>query len=271
MTGFGGVYPVAWNVYDDTGALADAATVTLTITLPDGTTVTPTVTNPPTVTGEYRYAYQTTMAGRHTGHAVTASPVTVYDFEFDVEPTPWCAIVSLADAKQQLNIDPADTSDDDELRAYVAGVTGALEQYKHETIVRQQLTEEVELGYGASRFRLWSVPVISLVSVVSWDGSVTWDVSQMRVSAAGVVKVMAGPRVYGVADVTLIAGYQVVPVTYRRGALVMLQHLWETQRGRGTVMSGVIGVEEPYRHPGGVFTGPNKVKEWGGPPPPGGA
>ena len=271
MTGFGGVYPVAWNVYDDTGALADAATVTLTITLPDGTTVTPTVTNPPTVTGEYRYAYQTTMAGRHTGHAVTASPVTVYDFEFDVEPTPWCAIVSLADAKQQLNIDPADTSDDDELRAYVAGVTGALEQYKHETIVRQQLTEEVELGYGASRFRLWSVPVISLVSVVSWDGSVTWDVSQMRVSAAGVVQVMAGPRVYGVADVTLIAGYQVVPVTYRRGALVMLQHLWETPRGPGPGLPGGTGGGGTYRHPGGSSSVRARWKGGGGPPPPGAA
>ena len=40
------------------------------------------------------------------------------------------------------------------------------------------------------------------------------------------------------------------------------------QAGRGTVMSGVIGVEEHYRHPGEFFTVPNKVKEWCGPPRP---
>lgn len=267
VIGYGSVYPIAFDVYDDTGALANAATVDLTVALPDGTTVTPAVTNPPDVTGKYRLPYQTTMAGRHTVYVVTDGPIVVYEDEFDVSPTPWCAIVSLADAKAQLNMDPADTSDDDELRQYVAGVTGALENYLHETIVRQQVTDEIEL-HGQPRFRLWSAPVISLISVTAWDGSQTWDVTQMRVAASGMVRVMAGPRIWGLVDVTYLAGYQVIPENYRRGALVVLQHVWENQRGVGTKMSGVIGVEERYRQPGEFFTIPNKGKEWLGPPRP---
>lgn len=268
VIGYGGVYPVAFDVYGDTGVLADATTVTLTITLPDGSTVTPTVTSPPAVTGKYRYAYQTTMAGRHTLHAVTSGPVTVYDEEFDVGETPSLAIVSLADAKAQLNMDdPADTSDDDELRAFIAGVTGAVEQYLHETVVRRAVTDEIELC-GQPRFRLWSAPVISLTSVTSWDGSQTWDVTQMRVSGSGMVRILAGPRIWGLVDVTYLAGYQVIPENYRRGALVVLQHVWETQRGAGTFTAGVIGAEERVRQPGEWFTIPAKAKEFFGPPRP---
>ena len=265
--------PIAVDVYDDTGTLADAATVTLTITLPDGSTVTPAVASPPASTGQYRYAYPTTMPGRHSWRMVTTSPDTAFADEFDVGETPWMAIVSLADARAQLNMEPADHSADDLLRDYVAGITGAIEQYLHEKIARQSVTDEIGIECGAwvhrgRQFRLWSAPVISLVSVVSWDGSVTWDVSGMRVTRSGVVRVLSGPPVTGLADVTYLAGYQVIPPNYRRGALVMLQHVWETQRGQGTVMSGVIGPEEHYRQPGEWFTVPNKAKEWLGPPRP---
>jgi hypothetical protein len=266
VIGFGAVYPIAWDVRNDTGALVNASAVTLTITLPDGTTATPAVPAP-TVAGQYRYDHQSAMAGRHTAHAVTTGPITVYDDEWDVSETPWMAIVSLADAKNQLNMDPGDHSADDELRQYVAGVTGAVENYLHETIVRQQVTDEIEVCQ-ARRFRVWHSPAISLVSVVSWDGTQTWDVTRMRAARSGVVRVMAGPPVHGLVDVTLLAGYQVVPANYRQGALVVLEHVWETQRGQGTAMSGVIGVEERYRQPGEYFTIPNKAKEWLGPPKP---
>jgi hypothetical protein len=266
VIGFGGIYPIAFDVLDATGVLTHAATATLTITLPDGTTASPAITDT-AVPGQYRLAYQTTMAGRHTAHATTTGPGTVYDDEWDVGETPWMAIVSLTDARAQLNMDPDDTSSDGLLRDYVAGVTGAIEQYLHEKIVRQSVTDEIETCRARS-FRLWSSPVISLTSVTSWDGSVTWDVSQMRVNSAGVVRVMAGPPVTGLVDATYLAGYQVVPPNYRRGALVMLEHVWESQRGQGTIMSGVIGPEEHYRAPGEFFTLPNKSKEWLGPPRP---
>lgn len=273
MISAGAQYPIAFDVLDANGILAHAATTTLTITLPDGTTVTPAITDT-AVSGQYRLAWQTTMPGRHSAHAVTTGPVTAWDDEFDVAPTPWPAIVSLADAKAQLRIDPADHTQDDLLLDYLAGVTGAIEEYKHQVIVRRTITDEIDLrdqgcGYGGlRRFRVWSAPVISLTSVVSWDGSVTWDVTQMRASPAGVVRVMGGVPVTGLVDVTLIAGLQQVPGRYRRGALVILEHVWETQRGQGTVMSGVIGQEEHFRQPGEFFTIPAKAKEWLGAPRP---
>jgi hypothetical protein len=265
------MYPIAFDVLDASGALAHAATATLTITLPDATTATPAITDT-AVPGQYRLAYQTTIPGRYTAHAVTTGPVTAWDDEFDAEPTPWPAIISLADAKGQLGIDPADHRDDDELLEYIAGVTGAAEQYKHEVIVRRVITDELDLcgyGYGGRRrFRLWSAPVISLTSVVAWDGSVTWDVTQMRASVSGVVRVMAGSPVTGLVDVTYVAGLQVMPARYKRGALIILEHAWESQRGQGSVMSGVIGEEEYRRQPGEFFTIPNKAKEWFGVPRP---
>jgi len=264
------MYPIAFDVLDATGALAHAATATLTVTLPDATTATPAITDA-AVPGQYRLSYQTTIPGRYTAHAVTTGPVTSWDDEWDVDPTPWPAIVSLADTKKQLNIDPANHSYDDELLDFLAGTTGAIEDYKHETIVRRVITDEIDLcGYG--EVREFSVaadpPVISLTSVVSWDAAITWDVTTMRVSPGGIIRVMTGPPVTGLVDVTYVAGYQQVPSRYRRGALVMIEHLWETQRGVGTMQSGVIGPEEQSRQPGEFFTVPAKAKEWCGPPRP---
>lgn len=275
MLSAGGMYPIAFDVKDTTGTLIHAATATLTVTLPDGTTATPAITDT-AVPGQYRLSYQTTIPGRYTAHAVTTGPVTSWDDEWDAAPSPWPAIVSLADAKAQLKMPLADHANDDLLRDYIAGVTGAIEEYKHEAIARRAVTDELDLcaagwyGYGRRSFRLWTTPVISLTSVVSWDGAMTWDVTQMRVSASGVVRVMGGIPVTGLADVTYVAGYQQVPGRYRRGALVMLQHVWETQRGPSAAlaMGGVIGPEEHFRQPGEFFTIPAKAKEWLGPPRP---
>ncbi len=269
MISAGGMYPIAFDVYDTSGNLAHAATATLTITLPDGTAAAPAITDT-AVPGQYRLAYQTTIPGRYTAHAVTTGPVTSWDDEFDAAPAPWPAIISLADAKAQLGIPLTSHVQDDLLRDYLAGITGSIEDYKQETIVRRTVTDTLDLcggGYGGRRqFRLWSAPVISLVSVVSWDGAVTWDVTGMRVSEAGVVRVLAGPPVTGLADVTYLAGYQQVPGHYRRGALVFLKHVWETQRGPSARPS--MGGGDLAAVPSEFFTIPNRAKEWLGPPRP---
>jgi len=97
-------------------------------------------------------------------------------------------LINLADARTQLQYDPADHSDDGLLQEWVTAITVAVEQYKHETIVPRTLTDEIEISCGGwsarQRFRVWSAPVISLTSVVSWDGLTTWDVTNMRASSA---------------------------------------------------------------------------------------
>jgi hypothetical protein len=186
-------------------------------------------------------------------------------------------MVSLADAKSQLNMDPAIHAFDDELRDFIASATGAAEQYKHEVIVRRTVVDALDLHGGPGpgpggpwRQQFWvrSAPVISLTSVVSWDGAITWDVTQMRAQPSGTVKVMTGQAVTGLVNVTYTAGYTQIPPHYKRGALVILQHLWETQRGPGTAASGVIGSEEHYQQPGEFFSVPDKAKELLGPPRP---
>jgi hypothetical protein len=269
MFDLGSVYPAALDVYDDTGTLADPAAATLTITRPDGTPAdTSGLQIPPAETGKLRLAYTTEQTGRHTVRWATQDPDTAYTDVFDVAPAVSPAIVSLADAKAQLNIDPDDTSDDDELRSYIEALTGVVENNMHEVIVPRQFTDDPQRMFRARSFRLWHAPVLSLVSVATWDGSKSWDVANLHVSSSGVVRVLAGEPFSGDIVPTYQAGMNPIPHRYQMGALVILAHVWETQRGQGTVMSGVIGEEEYRREPGTWFTIPNKALEWLGPPRP---
>jgi hypothetical protein len=237
----GGVYPVAWDVYDDTGALVNAATVTLTITLPDGTGATPAVTNPPAVTGKYRYLYTTTQAGRHAARAAMTGPAVVYDAVFDVDPAPPPAIVSLATAKQKLGI--TGSAEDGKLTAWLAAVTGVIETVKGEVITRRAITEYT-YGHG-STFRLWNTPVISITSITSQDGTATWDPANMSIQPSGLVRVKQGPPVRGPLTVAEVAGYAIIPADYQEASLVILQNLWETDRGVMPVALGGEGEAPP--------------------------
>lgn len=270
MIDLGGEYLAAFDVYDDNGNPANPATAVLTITLPDGTLAdTSGLALPPTETGKLRFPYTTVQAGRHLVRWVTTGPARAQADVLDVAPAVSTSIVSLAEAKEWLQIDPDDDSDDGLLRFFIESIAGMAEEYKHEVIVPRAVTDEIEVGWErARRFRVWSAPLISLTSVASWDGAITWDVTQMRASESGLVKVMAGPLVHGDITVTYQAGRQPIPEKYREGALIILQHVFETQRGQGTVMSGVIGQEEHYRQPGEWFTIPDKAKEAFGPPRP---
>jgi len=160
------------------------------------------------------------------------------------------AIVTLADARRHLNYSDDDISDDAELQSYVDGITSVVEDYKGETIEPVSVVDEIEIWpsywWQYPRFRLWSPPIISLTSIVSWDGATTWNVADMRVAASGsgLVRIMRGPPVSGLVVVTYQAGYTVVPPRNKLGALLIVQHLWESQRGVGLGAGGVIGPEE---------------------------
>jgi hypothetical protein len=70
---------LAWDVKDSAGVLANATTVTLTVTLPDGTTATPAVTNPPTVDGPVPGHLRPHARGPvrvARGHALARTPPT---------------------------------------------------------------------------------------------------------------------------------------------------------------------------------------------------
>jgi hypothetical protein len=105
----GSVYQVAVDVADASGTLVNPGSATLVITLPDGTTVSPAVPTPTTL-GKVRVDYVTAQAGRHVWRLVTSGPTTAYADVFDVQPAIPVGIVSLADARAQLNFRAAETS-----------------------------------------------------------------------------------------------------------------------------------------------------------------
>lgn len=179
------------------------------------------------------------------------------------------SILQIDDAKQQLGIDLSDGTVDDELIGYIGGITAAVENYLHEVIEQRTITERLQLN-GRRIFRLWHVPVIDLQSLVSIDGTATWDAGDFDVDPdTGLVETLTGSRPAGRVLATYTAGYETVPDNYKQGALVILQHVWETQRGVGQVPGGVIGREEyANRDPALTYSIPRKAFEWLGPPRP---
>lgn len=155
------------------------------------------------------------------------------------------AIVTLADAKKQLNIDPGETGDDVELQGFVDAATAAVETQLGQVVDPRTIVEQVSLQMGLSSFLLRSVPVISLTSITSLDGSTTWNVGQMRVDGpSGLVTVLSGPLVSGTAVVTYQAGMVPVQANVQLAAKIIIQHLWETQRGTMGVQLG--GDQDTY-------------------------
>ena len=253
----------------------DGGALTLTVTKPDGTLLAPYTPTHDGAAGSGLYHQiipiaDLTLLGTYKWKlAVTGAGAGGTYGAFEVFDPNESVIITLDDARTQLQVDPTDHSDDDWIREQLAGITAVVEQYKHEVIVKRSVLDEIEVSGWRypQKFRVWSAPLISLTSVVSWDGLTTWDVTQMRASSSGLIRVVAGPIVSGLVDVTYQAGYATIPENYQQGAAVILQHLYETRRGPGTIPGGVIGQEDFYNR-AVPFDFPNKAKEWLGPPRP---
>lgn len=167
----------------------------------------------------------------------------------------------------QLNIPSSYTGDDEEIEGYIDGITPVVEQYTGEIMESREVVEEVELQ-RASRFMLHWAPVESLISVRSVNG-VAVEVDSLHVSTeTGLVSVIGGGKLTGIFTVTYQAGHDEAPANYKRGALIILQHVWETQRGtNATLLGGVVGTEEGY-DPRWSYSIPRKALEWLGSPMP---
>jgi hypothetical protein len=263
----GAVQQMAVDVRDASGVLVDPSSATLTLTLPDGSTLTPAVPLPSATPGKLRVDYVTTQVGRHTWRMVTSAPTTAYSDVFDVRPAFPGGIVSLADARAQLNMGPTETADDDELRGFISAATGAVERALGRVVVRRTVTDRFDVGGATTQVLLRNVPVLSLTSAISTDGATTWTVGNLRVDGeTGLVTVTAGAPLAGSVAFTYQAGLPIVPEDYRLAGLIIIQHLWETQRGTMGVQLG--GDSEPYM-PGRSFAIPRRALELLDPPLPG--
>lgn len=261
MIDLGDTVPLGIEVRDSTGALVNATTVTLTITLPDGTTSSPSIANPPAVTGKYTHDLVATQAGRHLIRWVTTGPATAYTDAFDVQEAAPPLILSLAVAKAQLKI--TGTTQDELLRSYVEGVTRVVENGDGKTpgvgaVVRRTVVQWFPGSLSAEVLPIQ--PVISLTSaaLVSTGAAITitdWVVDD------GILYVKTGGSLPSSPyRLTYVAGRPVIPQNLLLAAQIILQHAWETTRpqsalaatqgggarAQGSVATG-LGFLIPYR------------------------
>jgi hypothetical protein len=251
-----------WLVRDSAGALANATTATLTITLPDGTTATPTVTNPPSVTGTYVAAYTPTLPGLYGVRIVfggtNAQAPPLDSFYVDQVLPPLC---SLAEAREQCRA--YSTGDDVLLQRYVRVASGHCER-RTQVWRRQALATTKDGGSTLVRLRY---PIISVTTVT--EGGTAVD------SATGYTAVLEDGLLYRGPSTSCglrwAAGRQNVAVTYvagaadglipdeiRQGVLMLVEHLWNTQRGGSGLPRK--NSDSDWSLPAG-FTLPNAVRE----------
>lgn len=245
--------PIAVDVKDATGALTNATTVTLTITLPDGTTTTPSVTNPPASTGQYRVTYVPVQVGRHAWRFVATGPNTAYQDTFEVRETVSPALLSLADAKAHLKI--TTTNSDDELREFLEAATEVIEQ-KIGPVVRRTETAQVCGGYWSIYLPKTQVLEVTAITLVS-DGSSPVTLADLNINGHyGQLSMKTGAAFpVGLLNVTYTVGRTYVKPSWTLAAKLIVEHLWETKLGnlpsiqgddRGYVVTG-SGYLVPYR------------------------
>ncbi|MFK0173410.1 head-tail connector protein [Streptomyces sp. NPDC090306] len=168
-------------------------------------------------------------------------------------------LVSLADAKRQLNIDAANTDDDVELQGYIDAVTAPVEDQVGYAVDQRLVTERVTVRGTSRTLVVPTVPVLAAVSVTS-DGGQTWTDGDLAVTDPWAGEIEASGVVFtGRCTVVVRVGLATTPANVRLGALIIVQHLWDTQRG---AMGGVqLGSDNEGWNPSYGFAIPRRAQE----------
>lgn len=230
---------------DPGGTLANAATATLTITLPDGTTVTPSVTNPPSETGVYSVDYPTVQAGRHGVRWVFTTPAAAYTDMFDVRPAAPQLILSLADGRRHLRYAAGDTSDDEQIREWLESITELVEALCGPCVRRTAVEDHTISSGGTYELALRRTPVLAVTSATGiLTGGPTYAGASLDVDSNGVMRRLDGGRLYGPLRVTYTVGRVIIPANLSSAARIILQHLWRTQYGASRAGAGIGGGDD---------------------------
>lgn len=225
---------------DGTYSLVNAGTLTLTIQRPDASTqayAAPTNDGTGlyhqdvpaadlTQLGHYQYKWVSTGAG---------AGVSVGDFDvFDpFEP----AVLPLQDAKDELNITAAVTTNDNELQDKIGTIQNLLERFTGGPIINRQITERADVTSGFTTIVLRKRPLVSVQSITSVASGATVSVADLDLDPnANIVRRKLGlPFIiywYGPVLVVYTAGWgTVAPTNFNQAARIILKHQWETQRG----------------------------------------
>ena len=265
---------LSFTVRDTTGTLVNpgAATLVVKIAAADGTSTT-TGTYPSLASdgagllhqdipvtdlvaaGHYQYALTTTGTGAGVSFG-----------EFDVFDPFETSVLSLQDAKDQLNI--TTTASDTELASWIATIESALERYTGGPLVNRQVTERAEMMSNQTVILVRQRPLVSVVSITSASGSAIDISGGLDIDTnAGTVRRKLGLPFYGpfftwmpVVTVTYVAGWgTAVPAAFGSAARIILAHLWESQRGPASLPG--LGGGDMVTPPGFGFAIPNMAAE----------
>lgn len=249
---FGAAVRLTTQVRSD-GQLVTPVTIALTVRLPDGTTD-GSLTPIPDAVGLYHYDYIPAQAGRHIARWTTTGPAGANEEPFDVAPMWEAGIVSFAEAKKHLNI--ATSTDDAELAEVIRAVTPVVERHAG-AVVRRNHTEEHPGGYAIA---LRHFPVLAVVSMAgARPGVPDQAVGELAGDmTGGVIRRADGRWIAGPVRVTYAAGRMEVSANVRLAGLIIIGHLWETQRG--TVAPRLGGDDEVW-DPRAGFAVPRRALE----------
>lgn len=142
------------------------------------------------------------------------------------------ALTTLTNAKEYLQIEPTDTSQDARLEILINGTTEAIENYIKRKVKERTFTDEAYDGNGTDLLFLKNKPVGSITSVkyVNIDG--TTDVlgaDDYHVDAQGRLYNASGwVRGFQNYLVTYTAGYNPVPDDIQLACLKWVEYLYKT-------------------------------------------
>lgn len=234
---------------DSTGTLYDPSTVTFTVTLPDGT-VDPgsPFTAVKDAVGEYHYDYVTSVAGIHQYYPTGTTggvPAIGAPEVFTVAPLTTAALISVADAKQALNIDADYDGDDSELLLTVRAATDVINYlagYTVATSVSEVLGVTCD-RYGRGVIILSHPPVMTVQTLTpQLAGAPVVAAADTTLDAlTGALYIPAGVGWSGPYQVEYTAGRSGVPAALQEACRILVQHMWDTQRSGATVVPGAGG------------------------------
>jgi uncharacterized phiE125 gp8 family phage protein len=245
------------SIYNSSGTLQNATSLTCTLTLPDGTSTTLTPVNDSA--GLYHADYQPTQAG-HYGVVWVASGTNagVLEESFNVDDTTISAPLSLTDVKTHLNIDASSVVNDDELRSFMLAATDLIEGVVG-PLSRRPVTGETHNG-GRGTVLLKQAPVVEVTGctengVSLSAGSYSLDGESGVLTRTSGFTAYTWSEGYNNVSVDYVAGRTSIPADLAHAVLELVRHLWTTQRG-SVRRSGT----DDYL-PGSGFSMPNRVRE----------
>jgi hypothetical protein len=160
---------------------------------------------------------------------------------------PITPLIDLAQAKSALNM--TSTSNDDEITAYILAATEIINRecgYSAPTTFTETTTGRVDAS-GQMRIVLQRTPVLSVSSITTqMIGLPPIDLTYVTMNpSAGTLYFKNWYAFYGPLVVTYVAGRAEIPPALQTACAIIVQDLWQTQRGAVPLPTAAVDESGP--------------------------